>query len=134
MKYIVVIDEGTSSTRATVYDENANAVCMRQKGLNFQYPQPGWVECSAVEIWESTREVLYDAVTSSGVPLKDILSIGMTAQRESVVVWDRATGEPVYLAGPPHQCLLSGTEQRPEECGKSPQQVWSVHNLLFSAD
>jgi len=125
MKYIVVIDEGTSSTRATVYDENANAVCMRQKGLNFQYPQPGWVECSAVEIWESTREVLYDAVTSSGVPLKDILSIGMTAQRESVVVWDRATGEPVY------NCIIwldRRTNACCQELNKDLKNAENLHN------
>lgn len=125
MKYIVVIDEGTSSTRATVYDENANVVCMRQKNLNFQSPHPLWMECSAVEIWESTREVLYDAVMSSGVPLEDILSIGMTAQRESAVVWDRATGEPVY------NCIIwldRRTDAYCQQLNKDPEKSKKLHD------
>ena len=125
MKYIVVIDEGTSSTRAIVYDEDANVVCMRQKELNIQSPRPLWVECSAVEIWESTREVLYDAVMSSGVPLEDILSIGMAAQRESAVVWDRATGEPVY------NCIIwldRRTDAYCQELNKDPGNLEKLHS------
>ncbi|HPX70345.1 MAG TPA: FGGY family carbohydrate kinase, partial [Bacillota bacterium] len=96
MKYFIVVDEGTSSTRASIFNLEGERIHYEQKAINVLYPQPGWVECSAVELWESTGEVIRKAVENSGISTEDIISLGLTAQRESAVVWDRKTGEPIY--------------------------------------
>lgn len=96
MKYFIVVDEGTSSTRASIFNLEGERIHYEQKAINVLYPQPGWVECSAVELWESTGEVIRKAVENSGISTEDIISLGLTAQRESAIVWDRKTGEPIY--------------------------------------
>ncbi len=98
MKYILTIDQGTTSCRAILFDEKGNMKGIAQKEFNQIYPQAGWVEHDAVEIWnvqyEMIRKVVYDAQTK----FTEIKAIGITNQRETTVVWDKATGEPVCNA------------------------------------
>ncbi len=94
-KYIAAIDQGTTSTRCMVFDAAGVSVGMAQKEHEQFYPQPGWVEHDALEIWANTQDVVRDALTSASLVPEDIAAIGITNQRETTVVWDRVTGIPV---------------------------------------
>ena len=96
--HVLAVDQGTTSTRAMLFDRQARMVSMAQRELPQHYPQPGWVEHSAEDIWRDTLAVLREAIASSHVPLDRIAAIGLTNQRETVVVWDRSTGEPIHRA------------------------------------
>lgn len=98
MKYVVALDQGTTSSRAVVFDELGNAVASH--GIEFKqiYPNAGWVEHSPTDILDSQIQALKLAVEKSGVPVNQIAAIGITNQRETTLVWDRATGKPVYNA------------------------------------
>jgi len=98
MKYILTLDQGTTSSRAIVYDENLGTLAAAQKEFPQYFPKPGWVEHDASEIWESVLATAREAIAKSGVSAGDIASIGITNQRETIVVWDRRSGEPVHRA------------------------------------
>ena len=97
-KYIAAIDQGTTSTRFIIFDHGGNVVAVDQKEHRQIYPRPGWVEHDALEIWERTQEVIAGALAKSGISSEDIVAIGVTNQRETTLVWDKNTGEPVYNA------------------------------------
>ena len=97
-KYIIALDQGTTSSRAIIFDKNMNIVAKSQREFSQIFPEPGWVEHNPMEIWASQRSVLTEVVAKSGISLKDVAGIGITNQRETVVVWDKNTGEPVYNA------------------------------------
>ena len=97
-KYIAAIDQGTSSTRFMVFDRKGAAVSVAQKEHRQIYPKPGWVEHDPLEIVSRTREVVAEAMERRGLAPGDLAAIGITNQRETTVVWDRKTGEPVYNA------------------------------------
>jgi len=97
-RHILAIDQGTTSSRAIVFDDEARPVASAQVELTQHFPQPGWVEHDALEIYEGVLGVARDAVEKSGVGAEGIAAIGITNQRETVVVWDRATGVPVSNA------------------------------------
>lgn len=97
-KYILAIDQGTTSTRAFLYDKGGNIVEKSQKEFTQYYPKPGWVEHDPEEIWNSTIGVINNLLKNSGINLNLIDSIGITNQRETTVVWDKNTGEPLYNA------------------------------------
>lgn len=97
-QYILAIDQGTTSSRAMLFDKNANIVASSQKEFNQIFPQPGWVEQDANEIWLSVMFVIMDVITGSGVKPSQIAGIGITNQRETTIVWDRKTGVPIYNA------------------------------------
>ena len=97
-RYVAAIDQGTTSTRFMIFDANGRPVGVAQKEHEQIYPQPGWVEHRPAEIWMRTREVIAEALRSTGVAASDLVAIGITNQRETTVVWDRATGEPVSNA------------------------------------
>ncbi|MDP6821985.1 MAG: glycerol kinase GlpK [Dehalococcoidia bacterium] len=97
-RHILAIDQGTTSSRAIVFDDEARPVASAQAELGQHFPQPGWVEHDASEIYHGSLTVARDAVEKSGVGMDGIAAIGITNQRETVVVWDRATGEPVSNA------------------------------------
>src|SRR5260221_7705998 len=97
-KYSAAVDQGTTSTRFMIFDHAGKVVAVDQKEHEQIYPKPGWVEHNPMEIWESTQEVIDGALKKSGVDPKDIAAVGITNQRETTVVWDRATGKPVYNA------------------------------------
>lgn len=98
MKYIMALDQGTTSSRCILFNKSGKICSMAQKEFQQIYPKPGWVEHSPVEIWSSQLAVGIEAMAMLGVSAKDIEGIGITNQRETTVVWDRTTGEPVYNA------------------------------------
>jgi glycerol kinase len=97
-RYCLAIDNGTTSTRAILFDHNANKISSGQKETTQIMPRAGWVEHDAVEIWNNTREVINQAVAGARSSASDIAAIGITNQRETTVVWDRETGKPIYNA------------------------------------
>jgi glycerol kinase len=97
-QYIGAIDQGTTSTRFIVFDRTGRIAGVAQKEHEQIYPQPGWVEHDPAEIWRRTEEVIAGALESRGLHAADIAAIGITNQRETTVVWDRKTGDPVYNA------------------------------------
>ena len=98
MKYILSIDQGTSSTRSIVFDENANAITSVQKEHNQIYPHEAWVEHNPTEIMDSVRYTMLSAIESANIDWKEIQSIGITNQRETIVAWNKSTGLPLHNA------------------------------------
>ncbi len=96
--YILALDQGTTSSRAIVFDCRGNNVAMVNKEFPQIYPRPGWVEHCPMDIWESQLEVAHAALQKAGIAPSQIAGIGITNQRETTIVWDRVTGEPVYNA------------------------------------
>ncbi len=97
-QHILAIDQGTTSTRAIVFDASGMPVATAQKELPQIFPKPGWVEHDPEEIWRATVEVCRGALAKAKLEAKDLAGIGITNQRETTIVWDRATGKPVYNA------------------------------------
>jgi glycerol kinase len=97
-KFVLSLDQGTSSSRAILFDRDGNVCAAAQQEFRQYYPQPGWVEHDAEEIWQSQRAVAEKALASVKVQASDIAAIGITNQRETVVIWERATGKPVHHA------------------------------------
>ena len=97
-KYIVALDQGTTSSRAVLFDSEGGIVGISQKEFEQHFPKPGWVEHDPIEIWESQWEVFENVLAENGVGAADISAVGITNQRETTVVWDKSTGEPVYNA------------------------------------
>ncbi len=97
-KYSVAIDQGTTSTRFMIFDHAGQVVGIDQKEHEQIFPKPGWVEHDANEIWTRTQEVIAGALKKGNISTKDIAAVGITNQRETTVVWEKATGKPVYNA------------------------------------
>ncbi len=97
-KYILALDEGTTSARAILFDRNSNAVSAAQREFTQIYPEPGYVEHDPMEIFSSQYSAIAEAVTQIGADASQIAAVGVTNQRETVIVWDRHTGEPVCNA------------------------------------
>ena len=97
-KYILALDQGTSSSRAIVFDHEGNICSVAQQEFTQHFPKPGWVEHDPMEIWSSEAAVIAQAITKMGVSGKDLAAIGITNQRETTIVWDAETGVPVYNA------------------------------------
>ena len=97
-KFILSLDQGTTSSRAIVFDRNGLPVAVSQKEFTQFYPKPGWVEHDAEEIWSTQVGVAHEAITKAGIKSADIAAIGITNQRETTVAWNRATGKPIYNA------------------------------------
>ncbi|TWT85431.1 Glycerol kinase [Posidoniimonas polymericola] len=98
MTYLLALDQGTTSSRAIVFDTDGAQVAVAQREFQQHYPQPGWVEHDANEIWATQRDVAIEALAKAGLKAADIAALGIVNQRETLVVWDRATGEPVCRA------------------------------------
>ena len=97
-QFILALDQGTSSSRAIVFDHEGNIRSTAQLEFTQYFPKPGWVEHNPMEIWSSEAAVIAEAITKIGINGKDIAGIGITNQRETTIVWDAETGEPVYNA------------------------------------
>ncbi len=97
-KYILALDQGTTSSRAILFDQDQNMVETAQKELTQFYPQQGWVEQDPMEIYSSQYGVMMEAIAKSGVDIKEIAAIGITNQRETTILWDKTTGRPIYNA------------------------------------
>ena len=97
-KYILSLDQGTTSSRAILFDNEQNIVCVQQREFEQIYPHQGWVEHNPMEIWSSQYGVMNEVIAQSGVDPRDIAGIGITNQRETTILWDKNTGRPVYNA------------------------------------
>jgi glycerol kinase len=97
-QYILSFDQGTTSSRAIVFDRTGAVVATAQKEFQQIYPQPGWVEHNPMEIWSSQISVASEAIVKAGLTVNDLISIGITNQRETTVVWEKSTGEPIHNA------------------------------------
>jgi len=97
-KFILAIDQGTTSSRSIIYDDTASVVETAQKEFRQIYPQLGWVEHDPELIWKSQLETVHSVIASSGISVLDIAAVGITNQRETTVVWNRKTGKPIYNA------------------------------------
>ena len=97
-KYMMALDAGTTSNRCILFDKNGRIVAMAQKEFTQFFPKPGWVEHDPAEIWSTMIGVAVEAMSKAGASSEDIAGIGITNQRETTIVWDRKTGEPVYRA------------------------------------
>ena len=97
-QYVIALDQGTTSSRAVLFDEQARIVAMKSYEFEQIYPQPGWVEHDPMAILNTQIDALREAVRISGVPVEEIAAVGITNQRETTLLWDRKTGRPVYNA------------------------------------
>lgn len=97
-KYVMSLDQGTTNCRAILFDKESKIVGMAQKEFRQIYPNPGWVEHDAMEIWGSQSGVMREVLESSNVDVMEIAAIGITNQRETTVIWDKKTGKPIYNA------------------------------------
>ena len=95
-KYIIALDQGTTSSRAIIFDKEQNILNLSQKEFTQIYPKAGWVEHNPLEIWASQYAVLQEVIAKANITPEDIAAIGITNQRETTIVWDKNTGEPVY--------------------------------------
>ncbi|UCE92756.1 MAG: glycerol kinase, partial [Flavobacteriaceae bacterium] len=97
-KYILALDQGTTSSRTVLFDDKGKICGIAQRETEQIYPEHGWVEQNAVEIYQSQLETMHKVIRDNDIDFEDILSIGITNQRETTVVWNKKTGEPVYNA------------------------------------
>ncbi|HCX32775.1 MAG TPA: glycerol kinase, partial [Rhodocyclaceae bacterium] len=98
MKFVLALDQGTSSSRAIVFDEEGSIRALAQKELPQIFPQPGWVEHDPLAIWNDQLAVAREAIARAGLSARDIAAIGIANQRETTVLWDRRTGTPIANA------------------------------------
>lgn len=97
-KYILSLDQGTTSSRSILFDYQGNVVAVAQKEFNQIFPTPGWVEHDPEEIWESQKETMFEVIHKANIAINEIVAIGITNQRETTVIWDKETGKPVHNA------------------------------------
>jgi len=121
MNYVLALDQGTTSSRAIVFDHAGRIVARAQRELRQIYPQPGWVEHDALEIWQSQLDVAREALASIGARAADVAAIGITNQRETTIVWDRVTGEPLGNAIVWQDRRTAGRCQELKSAGAEPQ-------------
>lgn len=97
-KYIMALDAGTTSNRCILFNKKGQIISVAQKEFTQYFPKPGWVEHDANEIWSSQLGVAVEAMAKIDATANDIAAIGITNQRETTIVWDKNTGEPIYNA------------------------------------
>ncbi|MCQ2493422.1 MAG: glycerol kinase GlpK [Lachnospiraceae bacterium] len=97
-KYVMALDQGTTSSRCILFDRQGNICAKSQKEYTQIYPQPGWVEHNPMEIWSSQLSVATECLATLGIDASEVAAIGITNQRETTIIWDKATGQPVYNA------------------------------------
>ena len=97
-KFILALDQGTTSSRAILFDHSGKSIANTQKDFKQIFPQPGWVEHDPKDIWNSQIQTALNITTNINTEFQDIAGIGITNQRETTIVWDKETGEPIYNA------------------------------------
>ena len=97
-KYVIALDQGTTSSRCILFDKAQNIIAMSQREYTQIYPKPGWVEHNPMEIYSSQYSVLNEVLAHSGIDAQEIAGIGITNQRETTILWDKETGRPIYNA------------------------------------
>jgi len=120
-KYILALDQGTTSSRAILFDREGRVAGMAQREFTQFYPKEGWVEHDALEIWQSQEAVMREALRKAGVSPEDIAAIGITNQRETSVIWDRKTGKPVYNA------IVWQCRRTADICDRLRADGWEAH-------
>ncbi len=136
MKHILALDQGTTSSRAIVFDHQGAIIAVAQQEFRQLFPQPGWVEHDANEIWASQSGVAADALQKAGLSSTDIAAIGITNQRETTVVWDRKTGQPICNAIVWQDRRTAGACDRLRRAGHAPmirRKTGLVLDAYFSA-
>jgi glycerol kinase len=136
MQHVLAFDQGTTSSRAIVFDQQGRIVAIAQREFAQHYPRPGWVEHDAEEIWSTQAGVAAEALARAGVTARDIAAIGITNQRETVVVWDRATGRPIHNAIVWQDRRTAGICDRLKAAGREPtiqEKTGLVIDAYFSA-
>ena len=118
-KYIVALDQGTTSSRAIVFDHEQNIVSVGQKEFSQIYPQPGWVEHDPMEIWATQYGVLQEALIKAGITMADVAGVGITNQRETTIVWEKDTGKPIYNA------IVWQCRRTADLCDKLKEEGWA---------
>ena len=94
-QYILSLDQGTTSSRAILFDQNQDIIGTSQKEFTQYFPRDGWVEHNPMEIWSSQYAVMMEVIAQTGISPKDIAAIGITNQRETTILWDKTTGHPI---------------------------------------
>ncbi len=97
-QYVLALDQGTTSSRAIIFDHAGQVVAIAQEEFPQYFPQSGWVEHDANEIWDSVQKVLNEVVIKAQIPPYKVRAIGITNQRETTVIWDKQTGQPIHRA------------------------------------
>jgi glycerol kinase len=97
-RFVAAIDHGTSSTRCILFDARGVPVAKAQREQTMHYPRPGWVELDMDEVWQATQECIREALTTAGASPADVAGIGITNERETVVLWDRRSGRTIAPA------------------------------------
>ncbi|HET7756686.1 MAG TPA: FGGY family carbohydrate kinase, partial [Steroidobacteraceae bacterium] len=110
LRHVLAIDQGTTSTRAIVFDAQGRAVAGARREHRQYYPAPGWVEHDADAIWRDALAAAREALAQAGLAARDLAAIGITNQRETAVIWDRSTGEPI------HRAIVWQDRRTAEEC------------------
>lgn len=118
-RYLLALDQGTTSSRSLIFDEQGRVVSLVQMELHQHYPKPGWVEHDAVEIWSSQRLTAQEALRQAGLNHHQIAAIGITNQRETTLLWDRLTGEPL------HRAIVWQDRRTADACRELEQQLGS---------
>src|SRR2546423_14213385 len=98
MYFVLSLDQGTTSSRAIIFDPEGNTRAVAQKEFRQIFPQPGWVEHDPLEIWSSQIEVARAALSKAGLKSQEVAAIGIANQRETTILWDRRTGQPIHNA------------------------------------
>lgn len=121
MPYLLALDQGTSSSRAVVFDHQGHVCALAQREITQHYPQPGWVEHDPMEIWDTQLATAREALARAGLQASDIRAIGITNQRETTVVWNRRSGIPIHPA-------IVWQDRRTEPiCARLREQGWEAH-------
>ena len=120
-KFILSVDQGTTSTRAILFDHNGEPCFKAQREVVCLFPNPGWVEADALSIWISVIDVINELLIKANITFASIDSIGITNQRETTVIWDKKTGMPVYNA------IVWQSRQTVDICDKYAEQKEYIH-------
>ena len=112
MRYVLALDQGTTSSRAIVFDEEGAPVSVAQREFRQIYPQPGWVEHDPMDLVKTQRDVAREALRKENISMKDLMGVGITNQRETTILWDRQTGEPI------HNAIVWQDRRTAEACGR----------------
>src|SRR3984885_5224898 len=111
-RYVLALDQGTTSTRCIVFDQRARPVARAQRELPQHYPASGWVEHNAEDIWRDALATARDAIDQSAVGIDAIAALGITNQRETTLVWERASGKPI------HRAIVWQDRRTADECAR----------------
>ena len=131
-KYVMAFDAGTTSNRCILFNEKGEICSVAQKEFTQYFPKPGWVEHDANEIWSTQLGVAVEAMSKIGASSEDIAAIGITNQRETTIVWDKNTGEPVYHAIV-WQCRRTSESVSYTHLDVYKRQLWSSGKFLHQS-